>query len=364
MNKTIEKMSKSVVFILPEYVEIPMGGYKVVFEYSNRFVSDGFEVTIIYPSFLFFSKSSFKRKLKMCFFYLYYLIFKRQGVRKWFPLDENVKEKFVFSLKEKYLPKSGKYFATAMETAICLDGFKNIHPKDKYYLIQGIEDWKWGLDAFLDTWNLDLNKIVVSPWLRDYVETEGGKSILIENGVDRPKLKLENSIEKRDKFKVMMLYHKQKLKGAEDGFKALEIVREKYPELKSVWFGCPSKPTNLPDWIDYYQEPEESKLNELYNESSIYLGPSQSEGFGLTIGEAMTCGCAVVCTDAGGYLTMATDGETALISKIGDVKTMAENIIRLINDEMLRITLSKKGHENILRFTWDSAYGKLIQVLN
>ena len=72
--------NKHIVFLLPEYYETPIGGYKVVFEYSNRLIAEDFQVTIVYPYFLYFFKSSLKRKLKMIFFFFYYLFFKRKGV--------------------------------------------------------------------------------------------------------------------------------------------------------------------------------------------------------------------------------------------------------------------------------------------
>lgn len=357
------KGKKSVVFILPEYVEIPMGGYKVVYEYSNKLAEDGFDVTILFPSFLYFSSSPLKRKLKLIFFFIYYSIFSRKGVKKWFPLNDKVKEKFVLTLEEKNIPEADLYFATALETADLLNRCKKVSQEKKYYLIQAVEDWRWGLDAFIQTLKYDMTKISVSPWLQTFLSSYGEDSVLIENGVDRKMLKRETDPEKRDKFLVMMLYHKQKLKAAKDGFMALNIVKEKYPELKSIWFGCPNKPSDLPDWIEYYQQPNEYELNVLYNKSAIYIGPSHSEGFGLTVGEAMSCGCAVACTDTGGYLTMAKHKETALVSPIKDVPALAVNIIELIENDKLRYEIAEKGYDNIKQFTWEIAYKKLRKLI-
>ena len=335
---------------------MPMGGYKVVFEYSNRLVSDGFEVGIIYPFFLSLSKSTFRNTIKRCLYFVYYLVAYRKDKTCWFPLDKKVKEIFVWNLNEKYIPKADYYIATAMETSENLNQYKTIESHQKYYLIQGLEDWTWGKEAVLKTWKYKLNKIVISPWLQSMVQSLGESSTLIENGVDRALLKKEILPVDRDKFTVMMLYHKQKLKGSEDGLRALLLVKKKYPSLKAVWFGASAKPANLPDWIEYNQQPVESVLNELYNRSAIYIGPSHSEGFGLTIGEAMMCGCAVACTDAGGYLTMAKDRKTALISKIGEVQSLADNIIELIENDVLRCNIADNGSSAIQSFTWAKAY--------
>lgn len=351
-----------ILFILPEYYEHPIGGYKVVFEYANRLVDRGFKVSILYPSFLYFWKSSLKRQLKMCYFFVYNKIVKRKGVKIWFPLDSRVESLFVCSLTEKNIPAANYYVATAMETAYYLDSYKNIRPQSKFYLIQALEDWQWGREEALKTWKYNLNKIVVSSWLESLAKSIGEKVTLIENGVDRKGLSKTIEIADKDKFKVMMLYHKQKLKGCDDGLKALYIVKKKYPKLKSVWFGSYQRPNDLPEWIDYYQMPEESLLNELFNQCAIYIGPSHSEGFGLTVGEAMSCGCAVACTNAGGYLTMAKQNETAMISEIGDYETLSKNILNLIENDSFRIKLAENGYQFIQSFTWDKAYQKFEKI--
>lgn len=349
---------KHILFILPEYYEIPIGGYKVVFEYSNRLIMDGYKVTIVYPYFLMFWKSSVKRKLKMCFYFLYYQFFKRKSTGFWFPLNKRVKNVFVFTLSEKFIPQADSYIATAMETAIYLNQYKKIKPENKHYLIQAVEDWQWGKNAAFDTWKLPLKKIVVSDWLKTLAEGIGENPTVIENGVDRPGFSCIIPIQERNNLTIMMLYHKQKLKGCEDGIEALRIVRKKYPDLHPIFFGAPSKPPHLPHWIEYHSMPSEKDLNHLYNQASIFLGTSHSEGFGLTVGEAMLCGCSVVCTDAGGYLTMAKHQETALVCKVGDSQGLAKNIELLIENTQLRYDLAENANKFIQRFTWEAAYKK------
>ena len=72
--------------------------------------------------------------------------------------------------------------------------------------------------------------------------------------------------------------------------------------------------------------------------------------------EAMQCGCALVCTDIGGFALYAKDNETALINKVYDVEQMANNIESLIRDDDLRQKIAKTGNEFIKTFTWEKAY--------
>ncbi len=147
------------------------------------------------------------------------------------------------------------------------------------------------------------------------------------------------------------------------GFRALDIVHQKYPQLHVNIFGTPKRPHFLPAWYDYHQMPQKQDLNRLYDEAAIFIGTSQVEGWGLTVGEAMLCGCAVACTDIPGYREMATDNETALLSPVGDPEAMAENVIRLIEDDSLRFRIAEAGHKNIQQYTWDKSYALLKQVL-
>lgn len=75
-----------------------------------------------------------------------------------------------------------------------------------------------------------------------------------------------------------------------------------------------------------------------YNEAAVFVGPSHSEGFCLTPPEAMMCGCAVACTDIGGYTVCCKHDRTALVSPVRNPERLAENIIRLIEDDDLRFT--------------------------
>ena len=128
-------------------------------------------------------------------------------------------------------------------------------------------------------------------------------------------------------------------------------------------FGVYERPVDLPDWYVYYQMPDKATLNRIYNEAAIYVGASHTEGWGLTVGEAMQCGCAVVCTDNGGYSVVAHHQETALVSPVKNVASLASNVIRLIENKELRWLLAENGHYYIKQYTWEKSYERLKQIL-
>ena len=142
------------------------------------------------------------------------------------------------------------------------------------------------------------------------------------------------------------------------GMKAMEIAKAEIPELRLIMFGAYPKPMDLPNWVMYYRQPSKEVHLEINNKAAIYIGSSNMEGWGLTVGEAMMCGQAVACTDIDGYKEMAIDGVNALLSPVGDSLTLAKNIMKLVNDDSLRLSLARKGLETMKKFELDNSYQK------
>ena len=352
----------TITFIFPHPVDGPTGGYKVVYEYANRLVADGHRVNIVYSGSLFWRKKSLYFKLTNCVRYIQMLI-KGYGCRKWFNLDKRVKEHLTLSLNYRHVPQSDIYICTSPYTAMYV---KDYPTENKYYFIQGYENWGAVTDEKLrETYHYPLKKIVISKWLQAIIEKEENETCtLIYNGFNFDDFREDIKISNKDKYRVTMLYHTMELKGAKYGLEALGIVKREFPQLRVNLFGTPPQPAALPEWITYYHQPSKELLNKIYNEAAIFIGCSNAEGWGLTIGEAMICGAAVACTNNKGYLEMAKDGETALVSPIKDAQALANNIIRLIKDDELRHLIARNGNEFIKQFDWNSSYKKLKETLN
>lgn len=355
---------KSIVFLLPCSASKPVGGFKVVYEYANRLVRDGINVHIVYSSVLFPKELSVVKRILSVLFYLKWKWQKRYLPTQWFTLDERVMQYFVYTLQQVNVPVADIYVATSWETAEYLMTYQGVDVRDKYYFIQHYEKWSCPDDErLLKTWKAPLHKIVIAPWLKDIANKLGESANVVENGFDFDTFEITLDIRKRQRERIVMLYHELEWKGFQDAFEALNIVKQKYPRLIVNLFGVYERPVNLPDWYVYYQMPDKVTLNKIYNEAAIYVGASHTEGWGLTVGEAMQCGCAVACTDNGGYSVVAHHQETALVSPVKDVKSLANNIIRLIENQELRCQLAENGNYYIKQYTWEKSYERLKQIL-
>ena len=68
--------------------------------------------------------------------------------------------------------------------------------------------------------------------------------------------------------------------------------------------------------------------------ADLFLLPSQSESFGLSALEALSCGVPVVASRVGGIPEVVTDGVTGVLRDVGDVDGMAAASLELLGDRV------------------------------
>lgn len=354
--------NKSICFILPGYSYKALGGYKITYEYANRLAECGYRMTVFYPQFsknchysLYGTSAGFYRILK-------FLVARILRIR-WFPL-KNVKEILRLSYSKKVLSRFDVLIATSIDTAFNLHSLGLDESKSCIYLIQGFENWKPFLESHVfESYKFPMKKIAITPWILEKVQSCGENATLIYNGLDFSYFSLSKKIEERNPLEICVMYYERSTKRFEDSAAALEIVHKKYPNLHVNVFGVFKNPGTFPEYFTYFKSPDRKLHNQIYNNSAVYVAASESEGFGLTVAESMICGCAVACTNNGGFASMVTDGETGLLSPVYDVNVLAQNIIKLIENKDLRIKLAKAGNENIKKFNWETALEKFVNVI-
>lgn len=351
---------EKIVFLMPHDGIVSSGGYKVVYEYANRLAKEDFSVTIVYPNTKKDHSTSLENKLRD--FARYIIRAVNKGYRsKWFDLDKRIELKWVWSLDDYRPQGSCCVVATAVETAFSLKRYPACIRK--FYFIQDFENWYYSDQQVFESYHFPMKKIVIAKWLQQIVISCGETATVIPNGFDFTSFSCQSPIERRDKYTIICMYHIDKRKGMDVAFKAFARVYSRIPQIKVILFSVYDRPNDLPGYCDFIKQPTVSLLNQLYNKASIYVGPSHVEGWGLTVGEAMQCGCAVACTDNKGYLEMARDEETALTSPIGDAESLAENIIRFIEDDALRVRIASNGESFIHNCDIDSSYVRFRNLL-
>jgi L-malate glycosyltransferase len=75
---------------------------------------------------------------------------------------------------------------------------------------------------------------------------------------------------------------------------------------------------------------KQDALVEILTASDLFILPSQSESFGLSALEAMSCGVPVISSSIGGIPEVNIHAETGYIAELGDVDRMAKYAVELL----------------------------------
>jgi glycosyltransferase involved in cell wall biosynthesis len=101
----------------------------------------------------------------------------------------------------------------------------------------------------------------------------------------------------------------------------------------------------ISDRVEVCSNVSQETLAGLYREAGLFVLSSDEEGLGIVILEAMASGLPVVSTDCGGPATAVAAGETGLLSPVGDVDALAENMARLLGNPGLRARMGRAGRQ-------------------
>ena len=98
----------------------------------------------------------------------------------------------------------------------------------------------------------------------------------------------------------------------------------------------------------------------IYNLAAIYAQPSISEGFGLPILEAFSCGCPVITSK--NTSTEEISGKAALLINPSSQEELSKALKSLWIKQALREKLSKLGLKQVQKFTWGKTKEKTLKV--
>ena len=272
---------------------------------------------------------------------------------------------FVSDLDPSKVPDGDAVFATLWRTAEWVAEYPASKGR-KFYLVMDFGSFFGPRDRLEATWRMPFQKVTISRWLYEQVcSAEGGprNTVNIPIGIDHQRFRLTADIDRRAK-RCAMFYGYAEYKAPEDGISALEFAKQRHPDLGVLFFGqALLKPRNIPSWASYRRNVSGRSLIAIYNRAAIFVCSSLAEGFALPPAEAMACGCAVVSTDCGGNREYAEHGVTALLSPPRDPERLAKNLLRLLEDEDLRVRLALDGHRRIQAFTWERSTDQLEQFI-
>lgn len=141
------------------------------------------------------------------------------------------------------------------------------------------------------------------------------------------------------------------VKRVGDTIRILDIVRKKIP-TKLILIGdgpdrseCERLARELKLEKDVIFLGKQDGLENLLSAADLFLMPSQSESFGLSALEAMSCGVPVISSSVGGLPELIVHNKTGYIAEFGDVERMAKYALELLSKKKKINSFSKHSRE-------------------
>ncbi len=108
---------------------------------------------------------------------------------------------------------------------------------------------------------------------------------------------------------------------------------------------------------------EDHELSALYSGAMAFISPSLYEGFGLTLLEAMACGCPVIAGKSGSQPEVVD--KAGILVDPQSIPAITSALSKICTDGGLRSHLIRTGISRVKQFSWKKfAQGILREVIN
>ncbi len=110
----------------------------------------------------------------------------------------------------------------------------------------------------------------------------------------------------------------------------------------------------IADKVEFLGFVQADKLGEIYRNSSVYILPSLSEGYGRTLVEALSFSLPVIASNAGAIPELVKDGINAILVEPKNPIALGEAIMELVSDPDKMDSMSRANFEKAKSLqTWD-----------
>jgi glycosyltransferase involved in cell wall biosynthesis len=219
-------------------------------------------------------------------------------------------------------------------------------------------------------------------WLRNYVDvptvtvSESTRRDLLDLGFKKVfvvpvGLNFTPLSEVPEKEKYPVIAYAGRLKRAkrvDHAIRAFKIVKEKFSDAELWVIGDGSYRKYLEkvagEGVKFFGQLSNEERRRLLARAWVLVNPSIREGFGLNVLEANALGTPCVAYDVAGLRNSIINGRTGLLLKEnGNSEKLAEAIIKILEDDMLRRMLSVNALEYSKKFSWDKTAQEFEEIL-
>ena len=104
------------------------------------------------------------------------------------------------------------------------------------------------------------------------------------------------------------------------------------------------------------------EIGKYYDQADIFVNASWLDNMPVSIIEAFRAGTPVVSTSPESMPYLVQHEHNGLLSKVGDEKALAANVIRLLREPALAANLAKNAYEDSQKYTWEAVRQQWLKV--
>ena len=183
---------------------------------------------------------------------------------------------------------------------------------------------------------------------------------VINNGLDTDEFSTIKDI-KRNKFRLITTASADvPLKGLDYTLKALNILKNDFPEIQLIIIGSLKKgghtqklikKLNLEEYIIFKTNISKKEIKELYAESSIAIVSSLYEGFGYPVIEAMSCEVPLIATNVSSIPELTS--KYALLVDPKNSEMISAGVKNILSNYEKYKKIAIQGRQHVVKnFNW------------
>ncbi len=181
----------------------------------------------------------------------------------------------------------------------------------------------------------------------------------------------DNSVKKTDGNIILFSGRLVARKGFSDLIKAMPIILRQVPDAKLFFAGHGNidegqklaRELGVLDNVKFLGWVTGREKEGLLNRTTVFCLPSYGEGVPMSMLEAMSFRIPVVVTPVGGILDVVKDGDNGILVDPGDIESVANGIIKLLDSKELQGTYSQRAFEMVRREFWPEVISEKLRAV-
>lgn len=193
------------------------------------------------------------------------------------------------------------------------------------------------------------------------------KIVVIPNGIN---LETYNDLGRvRDKVMldgdptILFLGCIARIKGIDVLIEAIAKLRSELPNMKLHLVGSGPAMTDSRDLLKkkgieelavFHGRVANWKVRSYFESADIYVFPSRSEGFPVTLLEAMSSGIPIIASNIEAFQEVLSNGKDSILFESENSTALARAILSLYHDLDLRKKISQGALETVKKYSWEN----------